>query len=78
MQWLKCNWEMRRMKNVDHMNDFELSDYIDVLEGQKTVKSKELLKINKEFRGIDDELQKAISLRNNRNIQKRYEQKLKI
>ena len=38
------------------------------------IKSKELIKINKEFRDIDNKLQKAISLKNNRNIDKRYKQ----
>ena len=62
------------MKNVDSMNNTELNDYIDTLERTKTNKSKELIKINKEFREIDESLQKALAERNNRNIDKRYKQ----
>lgn len=56
------------------MNNTELNDYIDTLERTKTNKSKELIKINKEFREIDESLQKALAERNNRNIDKRYKQ----
>ena len=56
------------------MNNTELNDYIDTLERTKTNKSKELIKINKEFREIDESLQKALAKRNNRNIDKRYKQ----
>ena len=56
------------------MNNTELNDYIDDLENSKTNKSKELIKINKEFREIDESLQKALAERNNRNIDKRYKQ----
>ena len=56
------------------MNNTELNDYIDVLENSKTNKFKELIKINKEFREIDENLQKALAERNNRNIDKRYKQ----
>ena len=56
------------------MNNTELNDYIDALEDSKTNKSKELIKINKEFREIDENLQKALAERNNRNIDKRYKQ----
>ncbi|ACZ08117.1 Uncharacterised protein [Sebaldella termitidis] len=62
------------MKSVDSMNNTELNDYIDTLERTKTNKSKELIKINKEFREIDESLQKALAERNNRNIDKRYKQ----
>lgn len=62
------------MKSVDSMNNTELNDYIDILENNKTNKSKELIKINKEFREIDESLQKALAERNNRNIDKRYKQ----
>ena len=62
------------MKSVDSMNNTELNDYIDTLERTKTNKSKELIKINKEFREIDENLQKALAERNNRNIDKRYKQ----
>lgn len=62
------------MKSVDSMNNTELNDYIDVLENSKTNKFKELIKINKEFREIDESLQKALAERNNRNIDKRYKQ----
>ena len=44
------------IKNIDSMNNTELNDYIDVLENSKTNKSKELIKINKEFREIDESL----------------------
>ena len=56
------------------MNNTELNDYINTLESTKTNKSKELIKINKEFREIDENLQKALTERNNRNIDKRYKQ----
>ena len=56
------------------MNNTELNNYIDTLESNKTNKSKELIKINKEFREIDESLQKALAERNNRNIDKRYKQ----
>lgn len=62
------------IKNIDSMNNTELNDYIDTLERTKTNKSKELIKINKEFREIDESLQKALAERNNRNIDKRYKQ----
>ncbi len=62
------------IKNTDSMNNTELNDYIDTLESSKTNKSKELIKINKEFREIDESLQKALAERNNRNIDKRYKQ----
>lgn len=62
------------MKNVDSMNNTELNDYINTLESAKTNKSKELIKINKEFREIDESLQKALAERNNRNIDERYKQ----
>ena len=62
------------IKNIDSMNNTELNDYIDTLERTKTNKSKELIKINKEFREIDESLQKALAERNNRNIDKRYRQ----
>ena len=62
------------MKSVDSMNNTELNDYIDTLERTKTNKSKELIKINKEFREIDESLQKALAERNNRNIDERYKQ----
>ena len=62
------------IKNIDSMNNTELNDYIDTLESSKTNKSKELIKINKEFREIDESLQKALAERNNRNIDKRYKQ----
>ena len=62
------------MKSVDSMNDTELNNYINSLESTKTNKSKELIKINKEFREIDECLQKALAERNNRNIDKRYKQ----
>ena len=65
---------MKKMESVDHMNDFELNDYINDLEEKKSNKSKELIKINKEFREIDESLQKALAERNNRNIDKRYKQ----
>ena len=60
------------MKSVDSMNNTELNDYIDTLERTKTNKSKELIKINKELREIDESLQKAMAERDNRNIDKRY------
>ena len=56
------------------MNNTELNNYINTLENSKTNKSKELIKINKEFREIDESLQKALAERNNRNIDKRYKQ----
>ena len=62
------------IKNTDSMSDIELNDYINTLESSKTNKSKELIKINKEFREIDENLQKALAERNNRNIDKRYKQ----
>ena len=62
------------IKNTDSMNNTELNNYINTLENSKTNKSKELIKINKEFREIDESLQKALAERNNRNIDKRYKQ----
>ena len=62
------------MRNLDYMNDFELSERISKLESEKMKKTKELIEINKEFRDINDELQMAISIRNNRHIDKRFKQ----
>ena len=64
-------WEMMRMiKNVDPISDTQLNEYINSLENKKSNKSKELIKINAEFREIDKKLKDALEVREIRLLNK--------
>ena len=51
------------IKNVDPISDNQLNEYINSLEDRKSNKSKELIKINEEFREIDQKLKDALEVR---------------
>ena len=64
-------WEMKRMiKDVDPISDIQLNEYINSLEDKKSNKSKELIKINAEFREIDQKLKDALEVREMRLLNK--------
>ena len=64
-------WEMMRMiKNADPISDIQLNEYINSLEDKKSNKSKELIKINAEFREIDQKLKDALEVREMRLLNK--------
>ena len=64
-------WEMMRMiKNADPISDMQLNEYINSLEDKKSNKSKELIKINAEFREIDKKLKDALEVREIRLLSK--------
>ena len=71
---------MRMIKNVDPISDTQLNEYINSLENKKSNKSKELIKINAEFREIDKKLKDALEVREIRLLNKivgggKYERK---
>ena len=62
---------MKRMiKNVDPISDIHLNEYINSLEDKKSNKSKELIRINAEFREIDKKLKDALEVREVRLLNK--------
>ena len=61
---------MKLMKNVDPISDIQLNDYINSLEDRKSNKSKELIRINAEFREIDKKLKDALEVREVRLLNK--------
>ena len=61
---------MRMIKNVDPISDTQLNEYINSLENKKSNKSKELIKINTEFREIDQKLKDALEVREIRLLNK--------
>ena len=64
-------WEMKRMiKDADPISDIQLNEYINSLEERKSNKSKELIKINTEFREIDQKLKDALEVREIRLLNK--------
>lgn len=58
------------IKNVDPISDTQLNEYINSLENKKSNKSKELIKINAEFREIDKKLKDALEVREIRLLNK--------
>ena len=58
------------MKSADPISDIQLNEYISSLEERKSNKSKELIKINIEFREIDKKLKNAIEVREIRILSK--------
>ncbi len=64
-------WEMMKMiKDADPISDIQLNEYINTLEERKSNKSKELIKINTEFREIDQKLKDALEVREIRLLNK--------
>ena len=64
-------WEMMKMiKDADPISDGRLNEYINILEDRKSKKSKELIKINAEFREIDRKLKVALEVREIRLLNK--------
>ena len=65
-------WEMmkRMIKGEDRISDIQLNEYINSLEERKSNKSKELIKINAEFREIDKKLKDALEVREIRLLNK--------
>ena len=59
------------MKSADPISDIQLNEYISSLEERKSNKSKELIKINIEFREIDKKLKDALEVREIRLLNKR-------
>ena len=58
------------MKSADPISDIQLNEYISSLEERKSNKSKELIKINIEFREIDKKLKDALEVREIRILSK--------
>ena len=58
------------IKNADPISDMQLNEYINSLEERKSNKSKELIKINAEFREIDKKLKDALEVREIRLLSK--------
>ncbi|MCP1226520.1 hypothetical protein [Sebaldella sp. S0638] len=58
------------IKDADPISDTRLNDYINTLEERKSNKSKELIKINTEFREIDQKLKDALEVREIRLLNK--------
>ena len=58
------------IKDVDPISDIQLNEYINSLEDKKSNKSKELIKINAEFREIDKKLKDALEVREVRLLNK--------
>ena len=58
------------IKNADPISDIQLNEYINSLEERKSNKSKELIKINAEFREIDRKLKVALEVREIRLLNK--------
>ena len=65
-------WEMmkRMIKGGDRISDIQLNEYINSLEDKKSNKSKELIRINAEFREIDKKLKDALEVRELRLLNK--------
>mgnify|MGYP003618822069 CR=1 FL=1 len=64
-------WEMMKMiKDADPISDGRLNEYINILEDRKSKKSKELIRINTEFREIDKKLKDALEVREIRLLNK--------
>ena len=58
------------IKDVDLISDIQLNEYISSLEDKKSNKSKELIRINTEFREIDEKLKDALEVREARLLNK--------
>ena len=58
------------IKNADPISDMQLNEYISSLEERKSNKSKELIKVNTEFRAIDKKLKDALEVREIRILSK--------
>ena len=58
------------IKDADPISDIQLNEYINSLEDRKSNKSKELIKINAEFREIDKKLKDALEVREVRLLNK--------
>ena len=58
------------IKDADPISDMQLNEYINSLEDKKSNKSKELIKINTEFREIDKKLKDALEVREVRLLNK--------
>lgn len=58
------------IKDADPISDIQLNEYINTLEERKSNKSKELIKINTEFREIDQKLKDALEVREIRLLNK--------
>ena len=58
------------IKNADPISDMQLNEYISSLEERKSNKSKELIKVNTEFRAIDKKLKDALEVREIRLLNK--------
>ena len=59
------------IKNADPISDIQLNEYISSLEERKSNKSKELIKVNTEFRAIEKKLKDALEVREIRLLNKR-------
>ncbi len=58
------------IKDADLISDIQLNEYISSLEDKKSNKSKELIRINTEFREIDEKLKDALEVREARLLNK--------
>ena len=58
------------IKDEDPISDIQLNEYISSLEERKSNKSKELIKVNTEFREIDKKLKDALEVREARLLDK--------
>ena len=58
------------IKNADPISNIQLNEYISSLEDKKSNKSKELIRINAEFREIDKKLKDALEVREIRLLNK--------
>ena len=58
------------IKDADPISDMQLNEYISSLEERKSNKSKELIKVNTEFREIDKKLKDALEVREVRLLNK--------
>ena len=58
------------IKGEDRISDIQLNEYISSLEDKKSNKSKELIRINAEFREIDKKLKDALEVREIRLLNK--------
>ena len=61
---------MKMIKDADPISDGRLNEYINILEDRKSKKSKELIRINTEFREIDKKLKDALEVREIRLLNK--------
>ena len=61
---------MKMIKDADPISDGRLNEYINILEDRKSKKSKELIRINAEFREIDKKLKDALEVREVRLLNK--------